>query len=241
MRSLQASWLKTYPWLVYSESEDGEYCKCCVLFAHLASNITAGALVKLPMKNWNKATDILKDHQKKEYHITASLRADDFLQAAERPETSITSIIDNKAARHIAKNRKLLRIIISCIVFCGKQNIAVRGHNESLSDEGNNPGNFLALLKFRTDAGDDVLAVHSNEATDRAKYMSATIQNELISIIGGQLRQSIVDQIPDNAPFYSILADEVTDVANKEQFSLAVRFVDFDGTIHEEFLGVLSL
>ena len=48
--------------------------KCCVLFAHLASNITTRALVKLPMKNWNKATDILKDHQKKEYHITASLR-----------------------------------------------------------------------------------------------------------------------------------------------------------------------
>ena len=148
MRSFQASWLKTYPWLVYSESEDGEYCKCCVLFAHLASNITTDALVKLPMKNWNEATDILKDHQKKEYHITASLRADDFLQTAERPETSITSIIDNKAARHIAKNRKLLRIIISCIVFCGKQNIALRGHNESLSDEGNNPGNFLALLKI---------------------------------------------------------------------------------------------
>ena len=26
MRSFQASWLKTYPWLVYSESEDGGYC-----------------------------------------------------------------------------------------------------------------------------------------------------------------------------------------------------------------------
>ena len=85
------------------------------------------------MKNWNKATDILKDHQKNEYHITASLRADDFLQTAERPETSIASVIDNEAARHIAKNRKLLRNKISCIVFCGKQNIDLRGHNESLS------------------------------------------------------------------------------------------------------------
>lgn len=101
MRSFQASWL------VQSESEDAGYYKCCGLFVHLASNITTGALVKLPMKNQNKATGILKDHQKKEYHITASLRADDFLQTAERLETSITSIIDNEAARHIAKNRKL--------------------------------------------------------------------------------------------------------------------------------------
>ena len=155
--------------------------------------------LKLPMKNWNKATDILKDHQKEEYHITASLRADDFLQTAERPETSITPIIDNEAARHIAKNRKLLRSIISCIVFCGTQNIALRGHK---TDEGNNPGNFLALLKVLAEAGDDVLAVHLNETTDRAKYTSATIQNELISINAGQLRESIVGQIPDNAPFY---------------------------------------
>ena len=99
----------------------------------------------------------------------------------------------------------------------------------------------MALLKFRAEAGDDILAVHLNEATDGAKYTSATIQNELISIIGGQLRESIVGQIPDNAPFYSILADEVTDVANKEQLSPAVRFLDIDGTIHEEFLGFLSL
>ena len=93
----------------------------------------------------------------------------------------------------------------------------------------------MALLKFQAVPGDDVLAAHLNEATDRAKYTSATIQNELISITGGQLRESIVGQIPDNAPFYSILADEVTDVANKEQLSLKVRFVDIDGTIHEEF------
>ena len=26
LRSFQASWLKTYPWLVYGESEDGGYC-----------------------------------------------------------------------------------------------------------------------------------------------------------------------------------------------------------------------
>ena len=46
MKSFQASWLKTDPCLVHSESEDGGYCKCCVLFTHLASNITTGALVK---------------------------------------------------------------------------------------------------------------------------------------------------------------------------------------------------
>ena len=141
----------------------------------------------------------------------------------------------------LRKNRKLLQSIISCIVFCGKQNIALGGHNEPLSGKGNNRDNLLVLLEFGAEAGNDVLAVHLNEATDQAKYMSATIQNEPISIIGEQLRESIVGQIPDNTLVFSILADVVTDFANTEQLSLAVRFVDIEGTIHEEFLGFLSL
>ena len=82
---------------------------CCVVFAHLTSNITTGALVKLPMKKWNKATGILNNHQKKEYHITASLRADDFLQTAERLKTSITSIIDNEAVDILRKTENFTK------------------------------------------------------------------------------------------------------------------------------------
>ena len=65
--------------------------------------------MKLPMKNWNKATGILNNHQKKEYHITASLRADDFLQTAERLETSITSIIDNEAVDILRKTENFTK------------------------------------------------------------------------------------------------------------------------------------
>ena len=37
------------------------------------------------------------------------------------------------------------------------------------------------------------------------------------------------------------LALRGTQIVNKEQLSLAVRFADIDGTIHEEFLGFISL
>ena len=32
MRSFQRGWLSTYPWLVYSPSQSGGYCKFCALF-----------------------------------------------------------------------------------------------------------------------------------------------------------------------------------------------------------------
>ena len=48
-------------------------------------------------------------------------------------------------------------------------------------------------------------------------------------------------QIPSDAPYFSILADEVTDVSNREQLSLVIRFVDSGGNINEEFLGFHNL
>ena len=77
----------------------------------------------------------------------------------------------------------------------------------------------------RVDAGDEVLANHFSQATNRAKYTSPTLQNELISILGEQIRESIVNQIPSDAPYFSILADEVTDVSNREQLSLVVHLL----------------
>ena len=94
----------------------------------------------------------------------------------------------------------------------------------------------MALLKFRADAGDEVLANHLRQATNRAKCTSPTIQNEFISILGEQIRESIVNQIPSDAPYFSILADDVTDVSIREQLSLVIRFVDSDGNIHKEVL-----
>lgn len=209
-----------------------------------ATYTAAGVLVNSALKNFNKATDILKEHNKKEYHMAASVKAENFIKIMQEPQKAISSIIDTQRSTLIEKNRKLLHSIISCIIYCGRQNIALRGHVESteLTEGGaNNPGNFLALLKFRADAGDEVLANHFSQATNGAKYTSPTIQNELISILGEQLRESIVNQIPSEAPYFSILADEVTDVSNREQLSLAVRFVDSDGYIHEEFLGFNDL
>ena len=80
-------------------------------------------------------------------------------------------------------NRQKLRFIIKTVVLCCKQNIALRGHHDDLSriDEASgNPGNFQALLNFRVEAGDKVLANHFANAQRNATYRFKTIQNEII-------------------------------------------------------------
>ena len=62
-RSFQASWLKRYNGLVYSESEDGGYCKFCVLFAKCDSKVKElGILVSRPFRNFKKSSETLNDH-----------------------------------------------------------------------------------------------------------------------------------------------------------------------------------
>ena len=126
------------------------------------------------------------------------------------------------------------------MLYCARQCIALRGDAESVESPGN-PGNFLSLLRL--------LAVHDEEvrrhleipAMRSATYLSPQTQNELIKIMGNHiLLQRIIGDLTA-APFYAILADEVTS-HNVEHLAICARFVDRSTKeIREEFLTSLKL
>ena len=59
-------------------------------------------------------------------------------------------------------------------------------------------------------------------------------------IIRDYLRKQIIREVKV-AKFFSILADEVADVSNKEQMPLVLHFVDTKGHIREEFIKFIYL
>ena len=62
-RHFQSSWLHKYGGLVYSESQDGGYCKYCILFARCEPLVQElGVLVNRPLTNFKKATEKLNEH-----------------------------------------------------------------------------------------------------------------------------------------------------------------------------------
>ena len=75
--SFQQSWLTRYNGLVYSEFDQGNYCKYCVLFGESASS-NAGILVSRSLTNLQKSSEKLREHfegigsgKAKEYHLRA--------------------------------------------------------------------------------------------------------------------------------------------------------------------------
>ena len=65
-------------------------------------------------------------------------------------------------------------------------------------------------------------------------YTSKTIQNSLIEVVRQRILRDIISEV-NRAKYYTIIADEVTDLSNKEQLSLALRYV-LDGRVKEVFV-----
>ena len=245
-RSFQYRWITRFPWLVYSVKENGGFCLPCVVFALGYHGLDPGVLVSRPLTAFTKALEVLRKHTEKQYHKDALIRSEEFLKVMTNQQPDIQMQLSQVMADRVAFNRQKLSSIFKTIVLCGRQSIALRGHRDNATDiekdlaKTENHGNFLALLAFLVDAGDTVLGEHLSSAARNATYTSSVIQNQVIDILADQVRQKIIDNV-NQARLYSVIADEVTDVSNKEQLSLSVRYVDVDTLeIREDLLGFVE-
>lgn len=99
-------------------------------------------------------------------------------------------------------------------------------------------GNFRALLRYRVDAGDEVLQQHLASSASNNLLTSPQIQNELIECCGNVIKQSLVSDV-HKAVQFALIADETTDVSTKEQLALDVRYLNVDKEeICEKFIGI---
>ena len=86
------------------------------------------------------------------------------------------------------------------------------------------------------ECGDNVLKTHLEEHRGgRGHYISPVSQNNLIDCVGKVMARNVV-QLVHESEFYSILADETTDVSDQEQLRLCLRFVINYFSVQERFL-----
>jgi hypothetical protein len=143
--------------------------------------------------------------------------------------------------------RDILQRILTCIKFLVWQNLALRGHEENLSHENKNIGNFLSLIKLIAQY-DPLLAKHLQHAQENpgsVSYLSPEIQNEFIHLLSSTVRNHLLAAIRKNK-YYGILLDSTPDLGHREQLSQVIRFVDVDFdsrkvTIKESFLGYIEI
>ncbi|KAJ4431183.1 hypothetical protein ANN_19780 [Periplaneta americana] len=147
----------------------------------------------------------------------------------ERPTPELNLSMDVKE-----KQREYTRHFTS--TSYGKQELAFRGHNESV--ESDNRGNYIEYLSSLSEF-DHLLANHLESSTV-FRGTSLAIQNDLIFAISGVMIKNIKSEI-EEAPFVAIVVDETSDCSNQSQLSTVLRYVDSTANVQERFIGFTNV
>ena len=229
-RQFSVDWLEKYDWLRYSVSENSVYCAPCILFG--ASSPKEKTFINTPVSKWSNLGKYIKRHTEPgSSHHSCCASASSFMKIIEGKQASITAQLSRNKVETVAKNRQVLRSVIEVIILCGRQNIPLRGHDD-------NNSNFTVLLKDKANR-DEILKTHLSSKS-KVTYTSPMIQNELITLLGNNIKGKIVQQCND-AICYSFLADEATDASTMEQIAMCVRYYsEIEQDLREDFVGFVQ-
>ncbi|XP_043222796.1 52 kDa repressor of the inhibitor of the protein kinase-like [Amphibalanus amphitrite] len=147
------------------------------------------------------------------------------------PKKSIDAVMDTASEREVRRNRAVLTSIIETLKFAVTQNISLRGHRDDGRIDGSgtqpaeNDGNFKGLLRFRLQSGDEVLKRHLQDGSGNALYTSKTVQNELLDVLRTLVQERVTNKV-QKAQVWALMADDTTDISNREQMAVVARYVD---------------
>ena len=163
------------------------FLACFAAIGYHGSN--PGMLVSRPLTIFDKALEVPCKHAGKDHHKIAVVRADEFSKTMSSEQPINHSRIKRALADRISINCQKLGKIMKTVEFCGRQNIALHGHQDNAANTerdfsgSENHGNLPALLKFRVEANDTVLGEHLSIAAWNTTYTSNTVQNQIINVL----------------------------------------------------------
>nr|XP_056714407.1 52 kDa repressor of the inhibitor of the protein kinase [Euleptes europaea] len=137
------------------------------------------------------------------------------------------------------ENKDYLKSLFEILILMGRQNIPLDGHGADEIPEGIfTPDNFQALLEFRINSGDEVLRKRFETTAVNLAYCSQAQQKQMLEICESCVREETLREVRDSH-FFSIITEEVVDLAGEDHLPVLVRFVDDSHNLREEFIGFL--
>lgn len=175
-RRMTVEWYKRYDFVEYSVQNDAIFCKFCRHFGRNASQFT-----EYGYRNWKKVSTALQKHANSNEHKDSEQQMRDW-KLGQKSDVSrgyrgnIAQQLDPTQVNEafLARNRKHLMTMLDILLFCGRQEILLRGSDES--QDSANKGNFLETF--------DLLQKYSQDVKERfeslpenAKMTHHDIQN----------------------------------------------------------------
>ena len=237
-RSFNVMWYKTYPWLEYSASSDACFCYPCRFFRpETRSGRAETAFTVTGYRNWKNAigkAGVISRHNECQTHRDAMLSWEEYKRNSEKTnDTSIEHRLNSARMEAVSRNRHYIVSLIEILILCATENLALRGHRESPNQL--KQGNFRAILSLLANH-DSIIAERLRDGPNNALYTSPQIQNDLLCILGNEVRGVIAQSVQKSVAF-SLMVDECKDVSKVEQLAIVLRYVDLDtASIFERLL-----
>lgn len=216
-------WETEFEWLEYDEDLQGAFCKFCKKWAK-ASNKTGGTWVTKPFNNWKKAVAKMKEHAESEGHV----------HACQIETSSATALLRGSIAQRLQqvqeserlKNRAAIKSLLRCTHFLAHQHIA-------------HTTNFSELVDLVVSCGGEDLRHFLEKAGKNATYTSKDAVVDFVETIGLWVEECLLKRLRQ-AQYFSLLADECTDISTIEELSVVIRWVE-DGLPVEHFIELVPL
>ena len=222
-RYFQPKWKQLYPWIAYNFNKD---LVLCSYYAEAEKRNYFGlstkrepAFISKRFSNWKKALEKFQILEGSDCHN--EVKQMKILAATTEPidEQCNSKLADQK--RNIDKF--FLKFWKTC-VFLSRQGLPMLGDS--------NNGNFIQLLLSEARYGSRIYK-WLEKKTD--KFTHSAIQNECLKLMSVMTLRNISKNVKQSK-FYTIMADEVTDVSNHEQLVICIRWIDYNFEPHEDMI-----
>ncbi|XP_065654764.1 uncharacterized protein LOC136081380 [Hydra vulgaris] len=191
------------------------FCFCCLLFSTTKTNNFSE--ISKGFCDWKKLNPRIPEHENSNQHqrcYSDWKTLEKNLKEGKTQGSDLQGIVSGK----MKKWRDILKVIVDAILFCTKNNLALRGTREDIGQQ--NRGIFLSLIDLISHyyplVAEHIASVKAKKTT--TSYFSPRIQNELIELLGQKVRKEILSNIKE-AKYYSVLFDCTSDASHKEQMT----------------------
>ena len=180
---------------------------------------TGGAWVTKP--SMEKGQKKMREHSKSEQHRHACLAA----HQVQTPGSIITQFQATSQSER-QKTGTAIKSLIRCTHFLARNHIA-------------HTTNFDKLVDLVVACGGESLKTYLETAGKKAQYTSKVAVVEFLDAIGTWVEETLLKRLCQ-APYYSIMADECTDVSTIEELSIYCRWIE-NGEATEHYIEIVPL
>ncbi|CAI6357068.1 unnamed protein product [Macrosiphum euphorbiae] len=227
-RFYNKKWENDFPWLFFDVQRNGAFCKLCEKHAVNDSVLltsTGGVFIKTPFNNFKKALGKygkLNKYNDSASHIRSIEQERLTLVFSKNP---VYCQILNQSSEECKINRKHFSLLFRSIYFLAKEEIAHTTKYEPL---------IKRLIMKSSESFESWIVTNS----DRSTYISKATASELLCCASEILCKKLNNEVIGKK--FSLMADESTNVNNKSELSICIRFVKNNQPV-EQFIGIRDL